>query len=524
MVDSGPLPQLLEARYRLDEVVAQTAIATVYRAWHVTLNIPIAVKVLRRGAGDWSQIEREVKSLSALNSPNVVRILDYGLYDQQPYLVTDWCAEGSLAGHLTKTGPMNMHTVISWLTPIVSAIAEAHRLQLAHCDIKPSNIMLTRGAMGELEPRVIDFGIAKVFGPGRGTLGTGFSPAFAAPEQVLGESIGPETDVHALGLLFTTCLLGRSPYGEDAGIAALASTRPTPKVFGIDCGPFEGLLAKALALQPGDRYADAGRLLAALQVATTSFGSQATALAPVAYQSIVSGPPAAVLTRPKGEPASMPRRHGRFIAIGGLMLGAVGAIAWTLTAYLPTKRIERVERPSWGASASSAPRAKPTVSLASITGPELERRGTSSGFTVALPDPSDPAGLRRFMVRSNVYWTVFVMDSGDLSALEPTMQKKVVLNAVGTLVLELKEGNHVHYGISGSRALVIFAARSHVDSGAVVDDAFEQFAGDIVFDVVGSSTGADPGKPVLEASQRGAPRACPSLPWMNWILERALLA
>ena len=63
MVDSGPLPQLLGARHRLDEVVAQTAIATVYRAWHVTLNIPTAVKVLRRGAGDWSQIEREVKSL-----------------------------------------------------------------------------------------------------------------------------------------------------------------------------------------------------------------------------------------------------------------------------------------------------------------------------------------------------------------------------------------------------------------------------------------------------------------------------
>jgi serine/threonine protein kinase len=421
-----------------------------------------------------------------------VRVLDYGVVDQQPYLVTDWCAEGSLANHLAKNGPMALHTVVRWLTAIASAIAEAHRLELAHCDIKPSNIMLTRGVMGQLEPRVIDFGIAQVFQRGAGPRAAGFSPAFAAPEQVLGESIGPATDVHALALLFTTCLLGRSPYGEEAGIGALAPIRPTPKAFGIDCGPFEGPLAKALALRPADRYADAGLFVQALQAATSSFGAQATALAPIAFQPIVQGPPAAVLTRPAVQSPGTTQRRGRYIALGGLMLTTTVGLAWALVVNLVAAPVKRFQHPSWASKLADSTRPKPTVSLASITGEDLERRGQQAGFVVVPMDASNTAKLERLLSRSNVYWSVFVMDSGDLSKLEPLTQKQLVISTVGKVLLGYKEDSHFRYGISGSRALVLLVSRFQVESSAEVDDVFQRFAGDIVFEVVGSSTGADP--------------------------------
>jgi hypothetical protein len=177
------------------------------------------------------------------------------------------------------------------MTPVLEALAVAHAKGIAHRDIKPGNLMLPApdpalaGVQGgraarNAAPRMrlLDFGIAKVLddndGPSSGQTQTGslmasYSPRYAAPEQSSGTRTGPWTDVHALGLIFTELLIDAPAYrtGDkmELQIQVMQAQRPTPARFGLDVGPWEAVLARALALRPSERYANAEELLAALE-------------------------------------------------------------------------------------------------------------------------------------------------------------------------------------------------------------------------------------------------------------------
>ena len=124
--------------------------------------------------------------------------------------------------------------------------------------------------------RMLDFGIAKIMEGdpigdtrvGRSSGAAGFSPDYAAPEQVTFSRTGPWTDVHALGLLLTELLTDEPPFaaGADEQLfeQVMSAERPTPRRRGIDAGRLEPVVAKALALSPGQRWKDAGELLDAL--------------------------------------------------------------------------------------------------------------------------------------------------------------------------------------------------------------------------------------------------------------------
>jgi serine/threonine protein kinase len=139
--------------------------------------------------------------------------------------------------------------------------------------------MLVRARRGEPGLRVLDFGIAKVMETGE-EAGSGqtatrtelssYSLGYAAPEQVSQARTGPWTDVHALALIAVELLTGRRAYRSTDPVAIYADVldreRPTPGRVGVDVGPWETVLARALALRPMERYPDADDLLAALEV------------------------------------------------------------------------------------------------------------------------------------------------------------------------------------------------------------------------------------------------------------------
>jgi hypothetical protein len=166
---------------------------------------------------------------------------------------------------------------LSLLAPALDAIASAHEQGIAHRDLKPANLMLSPDARGGFALRVLDFGIAKVMlpdeHPGSGQTETrgdfsAFSLRHAAPEQVGRARTGPWTDVHALGLLVTELLACRRAYEGDETFAlysaVMSRDRPTPARLGVDVGPWEPVLGKAMALHPSERFASAGELHAAL--------------------------------------------------------------------------------------------------------------------------------------------------------------------------------------------------------------------------------------------------------------------
>ncbi len=295
----GLVGHQIESRYAVDAVVAAGGFGVVYHATHAALGSPVAVKVLKtpdtlpehlRGAYG-EQFRAEAKIIAALQHPAIVRVLDYGVLVfangyQAPWMALEWIDGATLAKDLDArrgAGGRSPRECIELLTPVLEALALAHAKGIAHRDIKPANLMLpaldpafasvqgaraSRSAAPRL--RLLDFGIAKVVaeadGPASGQTHTAsamaaYSPRYAAPEQASGTRTGPWTDVHALGLLLTELLVDAAPYPADKmelQIQTMAARRPTPATFGVDVGAWEPVLAKALALRPAERYANAG--------------------------------------------------------------------------------------------------------------------------------------------------------------------------------------------------------------------------------------------------------------------------
>ena len=280
--------EVLLDRYAVGAPVARGGFATVYRGRHLELDVPVALKVLRPRegegpAGPWLALFRqEARVLAALNHPAIVRVYDAGVVERageaRAWMALEWLDGVTLDHDLqTRRGRgRSPRETLDLLRPAFEALAFAHDAGVAHRDVKPSNVMLLNSARGAAALRVIDFGIAKpddARGPASGATATeaslvAFSAAYAAPEQVTRTRSGPWTDVHALGLLVTEVLTGERPYGVAQGAsvveAILRNERPTPSRIGVDAGPWEAVLARAMARLPSDRPQSAGALLAEL--------------------------------------------------------------------------------------------------------------------------------------------------------------------------------------------------------------------------------------------------------------------
>lgn len=303
--DFNLLGALIAERYAVERVVAKGGYGVVYRATHLALDMPVALKVLRVPAGFSvenqrlfiKQFEDEAKIIARLHHPAIVRVLDRGVivfqdYSEAPWMVLEWIDGVTLAEDLQRRLGRRSRSSAECLRlcrPVLEALAIAHADNVVHRDLKPGNLMLptfstATKSLGERASmprmRVLDFGIAKVTtgpeAPGTGHTSTSaampaYTPRYAAPEQVSGTRTGPWTDVHALGLILTEMLVGRGAYtAEDKmelQIQVLGERRPTPGVHGVDVGPWEAVLTKAMSLRPADRYADAGALLRALDEA-----------------------------------------------------------------------------------------------------------------------------------------------------------------------------------------------------------------------------------------------------------------
>lgn len=239
--------------FRLIEPLGQGGMANVFLAERedVDFHQRVAVKLLRRGLySDLQQqlFRRERQTLAALAHPAIARLIDGGVTEQGvPYLVMDH-VDGLPITRYALEHALTVEARLRLLCAVCRAVDAAHRQLIVHCDLKPSNILVTADGT----PRLLDFGIARLLDAAGadegGITSPGLTPGYAAPEQYTAGAVTTATDVHALGVLMQELLLGERP------------NEVPPRMSDALKGDLATIGAKATAIDPADRYASAGDL------------------------------------------------------------------------------------------------------------------------------------------------------------------------------------------------------------------------------------------------------------------------
>lgn len=268
-------------RYRIDEVLGVGGMGVVFGARHTWTDRSVALKILRSHLVDDPEAVRrfflEAKAAAALRHPNVVDVLDMGrAEDGTVFLVLERLDGHSLAHALKeRSRPFAYSEVLPILLPVLDALGAAHEAGVVHRDVKPDNIVLSRGPDGAVVPKLVDFGLAKLRRiQGAQETGTGIlvgTPDYMSPEQAMGtREIGPPSDVWSLAVVFYECLAGAPPFRHESLAYTLVRIlgEPIPSFGAIptEIPPFAvEALDLALRRAPEERHATAGRLAAVLR-------------------------------------------------------------------------------------------------------------------------------------------------------------------------------------------------------------------------------------------------------------------
>jgi serine/threonine protein kinase len=260
-------PVLLNNRYRLVELVGSGGMAIVYRGEDTLLKRPVAVKVLREPYADdpafLKRFRREAQAAAALDHANVVRVYDVGQDGTRHYIVMEYVDGEDLKTLIRRRGRMNVEQAVAIAAQIASGVGHAHQAGVIHCDVKPQNVLVTEDGRA----KVADFGIARALSESGLTDPETVwgSPLYYSPEQAAGEPPSPASDVYSIGITLYEMLAGAPPFRAEKPTAlALMHMRGDPPPLSARCPEIppqlESIVRKALAKEPGERYATAGQL------------------------------------------------------------------------------------------------------------------------------------------------------------------------------------------------------------------------------------------------------------------------
>lgn len=270
---------LLAERYRIGEELGRGGMGTVYRAEHVGLRMPVALKHIEI-EGEVEELdarfEREARTLARLCHPGCVRFLDYGkTVDGAHYIAMELLEGRTLADELAARGPLDPDEAVAIAREITTALAHAHRQGVLHRDLKPENLMRAERD-GRPAWVLIDFGLAQLVDDDPLTaVGQCFgSPSYLAPERLLGRVYDARADLYAVGVLLYEMLAGARPFRggsarETAKAHIEAPVPPLDRVRPDVPKEVADAVHRALAKHPRDRFESADDMLAALAPAET---------------------------------------------------------------------------------------------------------------------------------------------------------------------------------------------------------------------------------------------------------------
>jgi serine/threonine-protein kinase len=267
---------VIDGRYRLEEVLSEGGMGSVWRAEHCTLYTPVAMKFMGEAfltdETARARFVTEARAAAALKSTHIAHVYDFGLQGGSPFIAMELLIGESLSTRLER-GPLSLEATATLLIEMARGMRYAHRQGVVHRDLKPENIFLAQE--NDLEvTKILDFGVARVrsyatgiqavqVGVENSLIGT---PSYISPEQALsGHSVDHSTDLWAMAVIVYECLTGRRPF-ESLELSELlsmiclspfASLNDAVSVDGTPLNEFAPWFRKALAKDPQDRFQSA---------------------------------------------------------------------------------------------------------------------------------------------------------------------------------------------------------------------------------------------------------------------------
>jgi serine/threonine protein kinase len=287
--------QIVAGRFRLIDQIGRGGMGSVWTAHHLSLKVDVAVKFMDAAflVGDETMLKRfqkEATAAASIQSPNVVKILDFGKDEAgRPYLAMELLHGEELEQRLEREGPLPLGLMRKVILETCKGLAAAHAAGIIHRDLKPENVYLCRdpharaddtGAFSDVNVKLLDFGIARADRELSGTgdltitgqlLGT---PMFMSPEQALGKrDIDGRSDLYSLGVVAYKCLTGFPPYEESDTVGEIIVSITTkeprnPTELRNDLPPaVVSWLSKALAKDRNERFQTAKEMAEAFVTA-----------------------------------------------------------------------------------------------------------------------------------------------------------------------------------------------------------------------------------------------------------------
>jgi serine/threonine protein kinase len=275
---------VVAGRYRVHSLIGEGGMGSVYLVEHVHTDEQLAMKVLHaqtlRDETAVERFRREARAPARIQSEHVARVTDADTapeLDGAPFYVMEYLRGKDLDTVLRENGPLAPLTVVEYLRQTARALDKAHGMGIVHRDLKPENLFLTSREDGTPCIKLLDFGIAKLVGVAHPTelktqSGAVFgTPAFMSPEQTRGENetIGPESDIWAFGLIAFKLLTGRDYWTANVlaqlYVEILQAPIVPPSARGANFGPiFDAWFLRCVAREIPMRFTTTGEAVSAL--------------------------------------------------------------------------------------------------------------------------------------------------------------------------------------------------------------------------------------------------------------------
>ena len=302
--------KIIDGKYRINSVLGEGGMGTVFEAEHVAIGRSVAVKVLHPAQASKKvavkRFHQEARAAGGIGHPNICEVYDMGtLPDARPYLVMERLTGETLSSRIAAEGGLPCDEMIDVGMQVLAGLSAAHERGILHRDIKPENVFLVRRAGFPAVVKILDFGVSKI----TSTIGhseweeetdltkTGMvmgTPYYMSPEQARGErNLDARVDIYATGVLLYEALTGRRPFAgsnyNSLLLQILAGNAPPMRQLRPSVpGALEEIVARAMAKRRDDRYSTAVEMQRALARLRPGHDRRSSSRTPDSTQKVVA--------------------------------------------------------------------------------------------------------------------------------------------------------------------------------------------------------------------------------------------